>query len=257
MALVAPSAAAWSHPGDGPGVLVLHGFTGNPTSLRPLAARLAAEGYSVELPRLPGHGTNYRELATTTWSQWLAEVVAAFDRLEGRPRAIVGLSMGATLALRLAQLRPTDVAALVLINPSVTFEHPFKPALGLLKRVIPWMPGVGNDIAKPGADELPYSRVPLTAAASLFELQDIVRAHLHAVDMPTLVLTSRNDHTVRPTDSAVILDRIASPRREQVWLERSFHVATLDHDADMIGDRTIEWLAATVGSPDDGDAAGR
>lgn len=248
MDLVAASADAWSSAGDGPGVLVLHGFTGNPTAVRPLARRLADEGHAVEVPRLPGHGTTWRDLASTTWRDWLREADAALDRLGRLPRSIVGLSIGATLALKLAQDRPADVTSLVLINPALTFRHPLKPALGLLKRMIPTFPGLGNDIAKPGVDELPYHRVPLRAAASLFELQDRVRDRLHEITAPTLIFTSRNDHTVPPGDSAIVRDRIASPRRQQVWLERSFHVATLDHDADMIADRTIAWLAETAGS---------
>jgi carboxylesterase len=207
MVLVASSAAAWASAGDGPGVVVLHGFTGNPTSMRPLAERIADDGYAVELPRLPGHGTSWRDLADTTWPDWLAEANAALDRLSGRPRAIVGLSMGATLALRLAQLRRADVAALVLINPSMTFEHPLKPALGLLKRIVPSLPGIGNDIAKPGGDEKSYARVPLKAASSLFELQATVRDHLQLVDMPTLVLTSR--HSLAATTPYVVINRSA------------------------------------------------
>lgn len=247
MTVVAPSAAAWSAGGDGAGVLVLHGFTGNPTAVRPLAERLAAAGHAVELPRLPGHGTSWRDLARTGRSDWLAAAEAAFDRLGDRPRAIVGLSMGGALALRLAEQRPADVASLVLINPSVTFRHPLKPVAALLGRVVPTFPGIGNDIARPDADELPYDRVPLRAAASLFALQDEVRADLGRVVAPTLVLTSRIDHTVPPTDSTVVLDGIASARREQVRLERSFHVATLDYDAGLVADHTIAWITATVG----------
>lgn len=246
MALIAPSAAAWSSPGGPAGVLVLHGFTGNPTSMRPLAERLAADGYRVELPRLPGHGTSWQDLAGTTWDDWAGEADAAFERLGRRRRGIVGLSMGATLALHLAQQRPHEVDALVLINPAVTFKHPLKPALGLLKRVIPTLPGVGNDIARPGADELPYPRVPLAAAASLFAAQDDVRSRLDRVGAPTLVLTSRNDHTVDPADSEIVLSGLVDARTAQVWLERSFHVATLDHDAALIEDRASAWLEETL-----------
>ncbi len=256
MALVGPSADAWSSAGDGPGVLVLHGFTGNPTAVRPLAHRLSAAGHAVEVPRLPGHGTTWRDLASTTWRDWLREADAALDRLGVLPCAVVGLSMGGTLALRLAQDRPADVTSLTLINPSLTHRHPLKPALGLLKRIVPTFPGVGNDIARPGVDELPYDRVPLRAAASLFELQDVVRGRLHEITTPTLVFTSRNDHTVEPGDSGIVLARIASPRREQVWLDRSYHVATLDYDADLIADRTIDWLAATAGSSAESDPDG-
>lgn len=253
--VVAPSAHAWSAPGsqDGAGVLVLHGFTGNPTSLRPLAERLAAGGMAVELPRLPGHGTHWKDLARTSRHDWAAEAGASLDRLRARTRAVavVGLSAGGTLALLLAQTRPDDVAAIAVINPSLTFRHPLKKVAGTVARVIPTMRGVGNDIARPGADELPYDRVPLTAAHQLFTLQDEVRSNLAAVHTPVLVLTSREDHTVPPSDSTVLLEGISSPDREQVWLERSFHVATLDHDADLIADRTIAFVRTHTASADD------
>jgi carboxylesterase len=247
--VVAPSAEAWSAPGsedDGVGVLVLHGFTGNPTSLRPLAERLAADGMAIELPRLPGHGTHWKDLAGTTWKDWAAEAGAALDRLRARTRAVavVGLSAGGTLTLLLAQTRPDDLAAVAVINPSMTFRHPLKKVIGPVARVVPTMRGVGNDIARPGADELPYDRVPLTAAHQLFALQDLVRGNLDAVRTPILILTSREDHTVPPSDSTIVREGVSSPEREQVWLERSFHVATLDHDADLVAERTIAFVRA-------------
>lgn len=242
--VIAPSAQPWSASGDDVGVLVLHGFTGNPTSMRPLARRLADAGMTVELPRLPGHGTHWKDLAQTSWQDWAGEAGAALDRLRARTRtaAVAGLSAGGTLALYLAQTRPTDLDAVVVINPSLTFRHPLKSVAGALARVVPTMAGLGNDIARPGADELPYDRVPLRAAASLFALQDQVRAALDKIAAPILVLTSRADHTVPPGDSSILLDGVASSRREQVWLERSFHVATLDYDADLVADRTIAFV---------------
>ncbi len=87
---VLPGAEAWSHhaldPTDGPapGALVLHGFTGNPSSMRGLAETLAAEGLHVELPRLPGHGTTIDDMLTTGWADWTAEVEAAYQRLAAR-----------------------------------------------------------------------------------------------------------------------------------------------------------------------------
>lgn len=243
MDLMAPSAAAWSSPNGDTGVLVLHGFTGNPTAMRPLAERLAADGYRVELPRLPGHGTSWRDLATTDWSDWAGETAAAFDRLGRRPRAVVGLSMGGAMALHLAQQRPAEVEALVLINPWMTLRHPLRPAMRVLKHVIPSFPGVGNDIARPDADELPYPRVPIRALSSVLEAQDAIRDRLDEVRAPTLVLTSRVDHTVDPDDSTLILRGLRNARTQQVRLEHSFHVATLDYDADLIADRASSWIA--------------
>jgi carboxylesterase len=243
MELMAPSAARWSHAQGDTGVLVLHGFTGNPTSMRPLAEHLAAEGHRVELPRLPGHGTSWKDLASTAWSDWADEAAAAFDRLGPRPRAIVGLSMGGTLALHLAQQRPRDVGALVLINPWMTLHHPLKPTLRVLQHVIGSFPGVGNDIARPDADELPYPRVPLTALSSVLEAQGGVRDRLSEVRAPTLVLTSRVDHTIDPEDSTLIVRELRYARTQQVRLEHSFHVATLDYDAELIADRASAWIA--------------
>ena len=253
--VVAPSAEAWSAPGGDTGALVLHGFTGNPTAMRPLGLALAGTGAAVEMPRLPGHGTHWRELAATTWHDWAREAGAALDRLRERTRSVtvVALSGGGTLALRLAQIRPADVSALVLINPPIIYRSPLRPVGGLLARVVPTFPGLGNDIAQPDADELPYDRVPVRAAMSLFELQDLVRADLAKVRTPTLVLTSRVDHTVPTENSTIILDRIASPDKQQVWLERSFHVATLDYDADLIAERTLAFMAEHGTAPEVGD----
>src|SRR6056297_1494816 len=93
---------AWSHVGDGDvGVLVIHGFTGNPSSMTPQAEAFAAAGLHVEQPRLPGHGTTLEDMQTTGWADWSGEAAAAYDRLAERASKIVviGLSMGGTLTL--------------------------------------------------------------------------------------------------------------------------------------------------------------
>jgi carboxylesterase len=257
--VVADRARAWSADGGDTGVLMLHGFTGNPAALRPPAERLADAGFAVELPRLPGHGTHWRDLAGTTWHDWAAAADAAFERLRARTRqtAVFGLSVGGTLALLLAQRRPADVGALVLINPGIAIgaDHllrPLLPVARVLDRVLPPLPGVANDIARPGPDELAYPKVPLRAAASLIALQEHVRGDLDRVTAPLLVCTSQVDHVVDPHDSAIILDGVGSPHTEQVWLERSFHVATLDYDADLIVERTLGFLRTALHTGPDG-----
>ena len=121
---VLPGAEAFHHDGDRTGVLLCHGFTGSPQSLRPWAEYLAGAGLTVSLPRLPGHGTTWQEMAMTRWEDWYAEV----DRAVGELRAgtdeifVMGLSMGACLALRLAELHGSAVTGLVLVNPSLTAE---------------------------------------------------------------------------------------------------------------------------------------
>ncbi|CAN5315002.1 alpha/beta fold hydrolase [soil metagenome] len=246
MAQVIRGAEPWSADGGEVGVLVLHGLTGNPVSMRPLAEELARRGFAVELPRLPGHGTRWQELQKTTWCDWAREARAGLEHLRARTGAVVvaGLSMGATLALHLAQARGGRPDGLVLVNPTVTTKDPaytddrWVRLLPALQWVLPAVRGVGNDIAKPGADEKPYPRMPLKAFASFLRLQAQVRRRLCSVDLPTLVLTSRHDHVVPPEDSLRVLDGISSTDAEHVWLEDSYHVATLDHDLPRIAEAT-------------------
>src|SRR3954464_14582979 len=114
---VLPGAEPFTADGGPHGVLVLHGFTGNPQSMRGLAEAFAAAGYAVELPRLPGHGTSVDDMATTTFADWSAAVERAYDDLAGRCERVVvaGLSMGGTLAAWLAARHP-EIAGLVVIN---------------------------------------------------------------------------------------------------------------------------------------------
>jgi len=239
-----PGAQAWSAEGGDVGVLVLHGFTGNPVSLRPYAEALARAGFTVELPLLPGHGTTWQDLQRTTWRDWAGEAATALDKLRARTRArvVTGLSMGGTLALHVAQSRGADISGLALVNPYIYSPDPRMKLLPVLKSLVPSLPGVGNDIAKPGADEKPYTRIPLRALHSLTQLQSSVTENLAKITVPALVFTSRQDHVVDPGNSARILAGLGSSDKEQVWLDRSYHVATIDYDADLISERTAAFI---------------
>src|SRR5438552_1049782 len=124
MSSVLPGAESFEHAGGPIGVLLCHGFTGSPQTLRGWADYLAAQGLSVSLPRLPGHGTTWQDLAHTGWQDWYAEVDAAFRELAGRCEQtfVFGLSMGACLALRLAEVHGSAVRGLVLANPSLAAD---------------------------------------------------------------------------------------------------------------------------------------
>lgn len=241
---VLPGAEPFSHDGGDVAVLLCHGFTGTPQSLRPWAEHLAAEGLTVRLPRLPGHGTTWQEMNLTRWSDWYATVDREFRVLRRAHRAVVvgGLSMGGALALRLAQEHAGDVAGLALVNPAVKSEDRRLGALPLLHRVVPSLPGLAGDIKKPGATELAYDRNPLRALHSLVGTwRDIVR-DLPEVTQPVLVFRSAADHVVPASSTALILSRISSTDVTEVVLQDSYHVATLDNDAEQIFAGTAEFV---------------
>ena len=235
--------------GDGPvGVLLCHGFTGTPQSMRPWGEHLAAAGFTVRCPLLPGHGTRWQDANVSTEQEWYAAVSAALDDLTARCGAVVvaGLSMGGTLALRLAQERPDDVAGLVLVNPSLLTERRDARLLPLIARLTPaWAP-IASDIKRPGTAELAYGRLPTRAALALRRLWATVRADLGRVRSPLLVFRSTVDHVVEPASVRVLLAGVSSTDVTEVLLPDSFHVATLDNDAPRLFATSVEWIRARV-----------
>lgn len=248
---IIPGAEPYSATGDARGALVLHGFTGNPQSMRGLALALADAGFTVEMPLLPGHGTDISDMVPTRWPQWCEAADDAFTALAARcdSVAVVGLSMGGSLAVWLAEHHP-EVAALSLVNPLAT--PPDTATTGFIEAMIEAgdevAAGIGSDIAMEGAVESAYPELPLRAALSLFEGVEEVEARLGSVICPVLLFTSKQDHVVDPKSSDVLVERVKGPV-EQVVLERSYHVATLDYDKDEIEARTVEFLSGVLAAP--------
>jgi carboxylesterase len=224
------------------GVLVCHGFTGSPKTVRPWAEHLAAAGLTVRAPRLPGHGTTWPDLAKTGWRDWYAEAGRAFAELSDKCERVfvTGISMGGCLALRLAAERGNDVCGVVVVNPSLAPDTRLFLLAPVLKYVVPSLPGVAGDIKKPDASEGGYKRVPVRAAATLPEMWQTTAALLPRVKQPVLVYRSTVDHVVGPASMKLLTD--ALPDAEVRSLPDSFHVATLDNDAPLIFDGTLEFI---------------
>ncbi len=229
------------------GVLVLHGFTGNPSSMRHQAEAFAAAGFHVEQPRLPGHGTTLDDMMTTTWDDWSAEAAAAYDRLTERVADVVvmGVSMGGTLALWTALQRTDDerLRGLVCVNPATTRESADMRHMltDFLDDGVDIIPGIGSDIADPGQVEISYDGVPVRQLLSLFDAKDAIADRYGELHVPLLLFTSHHDHVV-PSDQSTHLAAAYGGTVDHVWLERSFHVATQDHDRDLIAERSIEFV---------------
>ena len=241
---ILPGAEPFQADGGDVAVLLVHGFTGTPQSLRDWAEHHAAAGLTVRLPRLPGHGTSWPELNRTRWPDWYAGAERELLQLvaSGHRVVVAGLSMGGALALRLAQEHPDRVQGLVLVNPAVLIEDRRLAMLPVLRHVVPSFPPVGNDIRKQGPVELAYDRTPLHAAWSLNQLLGIVRADLGRVGAPLLVLHSPQDHVVPPSSTAAVLAGVSSADVSDVVLTDSYHVATLDHDAPVIFERSLGFV---------------
>ena len=233
-----PGAEAFSHTGNGDvGVLVLHGFTGNPGSMRALAEACATAGFHVELPQLAGHGTAMEDMIPTRWADWSGDAEKAYQVLSKRAKKIVvmGLSMGGALTLWMAAQHP-EACGIVCVNPA-TQPQPTE-VIEMLQAMIDGgtvtTDGIGSDIADPSAHETAYSGTPLAAMKSfLAEGLAPLAPRYPSIKMPMLLYTSVQDHVVQPSDSDAVAATYGGPV-ERVMLERSYHVATQDYDKDII-----------------------
>ncbi len=225
------------------GVLVLHGFTGNPQSVRPLADAFAAAGYGVEMPLLSGHGTTVADMLDTTWADWSGDAERAYERLAERSEQVVvaGLSMGGSLTCWLATRHP-EIPGIICINPATQAAQEVRSFIAAMvddgQEV---MEGIGSDVADPESPESAYPETPLRPLLSMFAAADEIQSELNGITVPLLLFTSPQDHVVPPTDSDFLAGAV-SGTVERVSCDRSYHVATIDYDSEMINERSLEFI---------------
>jgi carboxylesterase len=243
--VVMPGGESFFSPGGPLGVLLLHGLTGTTSSLIDLAWRCAEAGYTVSLPRLPGHGTSVEDMLTTDWNDWTGACEVAFDELAARCDrvAVVGLSMGGGIAVNLADLH-RDVTALVFINPWIKHQGMEWEELAetLLAEGVQAYDSIGSDVKKEGIVETSYDQTPVAPALSALRATNDVNAKLSSITAPSLLFTSTEDHVVAVDNGDELVNKSRGPV-ERIWLENSYHVATLDNDRELIESTTMTFLA--------------
>jgi carboxylesterase len=227
--------------------LCLHGLTGTPYEVRPIAEELVARGIRARGIWMAGHNGTVQDLAATSQEEWVGLAKQELDRLRADHAKVflVGVSMGGLVSLRLAETEPVD--GLVVVGTPLVLAPPVPQLLPLLRLFQSERPKQGAGIEEPEA-RLRHPRfpaMPLASVSQLIQLQARVLAELRRVEAPILVAHGRLDQTARPRDAKRIIAEVATPEvdRELLLLQRSGHVATVDYDGRMLARAAGDFLA--------------
>ena len=226
------------------GVVLVHGFTGSPAAMRPWAEFLNARGYSVRVPLLPGHGTKPSDLNEGQWPEWPAKVKAEIAELQKQCSQVfvAGLSMGGGTTLHVAAELGDELSGIILVNPMIHVRG-ISPTLAFaISRVVKFGKSVGNDIKRKGVTEYSYDKMPYRGIHQLLTMLQLTRAALPSVKVPMQLFHSVDDHTLPVSNTEIIMREVGSTNKSRIELLNSFHVATLDHDSELIFANSLTFI---------------
>ena len=232
--------ADWFAQGSGAnkevGILLVHGFTGSPASMRPWAEYLNQRGYTIKVPLLPGHGTTPHDLNLVKWQEWPAKVESDLQELLRTCRKvfICGLSMGGGTTLNIATRYSQDLAGIILVNPMIHVKFVPHQLAWAISRFQKMRDSVGDDIKRPGITEYGYDALPAVGVYELLKMLHYTRKRLHDVTAPMLLFHSVDDHTLPVTNTEIVMKGVGSRQKQRIELVNSYHVATLDYDQEVI-----------------------
>jgi carboxylesterase len=229
------------------GVLLLHGFKGSPSEMKYLGEKISARGYSISIPRLPGHGTVIEDLTGVTGRDWLTAAAEALVELTSycREVAVIGLSMGGILAILLARMYP--VKKIVLLSVPRTLKEKsiyLAPVIGVFIKIL-WQEDLTKGLASEKArlvHECYSSGTPIRQSWHLFRLIKKGMKALPGVDAETLIIQSVNDRVIPPDSMEYIYSHIAAEKKTKFLLQTSNHAITADLEKEIVAEQVIAFL---------------
>lgn len=231
------------YPGNETGILLIHGFTGTPSELRPMGKNLSERGYTVYAPLLAGHGTSPEEMDKTTWQDWWVSTLQAYEKMkkEGAEKVVaVGLSMGGTLALNLARTKP--LTGVVSLCSPIRIQDRKAPLADWVSPIMPYLKRRGTKPAHIEEHLVPYDRTPLRCVSSLRKLIRHVKRHLPEIEVPALIVQAVKDETVVPSSASLIYEKISSQDKTIRWYEKSSHIITLDKEREKLFEEVAKFV---------------
>jgi carboxylesterase len=254
-------------PGGRHAVLLIHGLTGSPFELKPLAKRLNKSGFTVKAPCLAGHGSSMSELKLTTWRDWYDTIHATFKQLkrDHDSVSVSGLCMGALLALYLAHEEGDAVSAAAALSTTIFYDGWSLPWYKFLLPISYYPPikyfysyeerdpyGIKDErlrrqvelAIKERRDSMAYSHFPSQSLHELFKLIGVVKQSLRGIKTPTLILHALDDDVASIKNADYVEKNIGSKTVRKVLIEDTYHMLTLDKQRERVAQETIAFFNA-------------
>ncbi len=229
------------------GVLLLHGFTGNPFEMRYLGDRLLNADFSINIPRYAGHGTSIYDMVKTNRKQWIQSAREAYLELSYHCRKVyvAGLSMGGLIT---GLLSPEfDFEKIVIMSVPSCVKNKFyltAPVLGKFKKIIN-LPEGNNGIFEPeaSANHINYGgQIPINQVWELSRLINEFHKASSLIKSEVLIIQSAMDEVITHDSADRIFKEIGSTSKTKLILEKSNHVITRDYEKDIVADAVIKFF---------------
>ncbi|MTI81160.1 MAG: alpha/beta fold hydrolase [Firmicutes bacterium] len=214
--------------GSNPVCLIIHGFTGGPYEVMPLAKHLKGLGYLTSVPTLAGHTGNLNDLANVNYKDWIASAESVLVKLllEHEKVNIIGFSMGGLIGVYLAN--KYKINTLVMLSSPIYVGEPKNMALHICR-----------DMRNKN-----YQRIkryvsncintPIKAVINFKIMVHIMKPLIKKIQIPTLVLQGLKDDVVRPKSAQYIHDNIAAADKQIHYLPNSAHLVCCDVEKERV-----------------------
>jgi len=243
--MIIPTAEPFFFPGNRIGCLLIHGYTGAPKEMRWMGEYLGNLGYTVFGVRLAGHATQPQDMLRTNWQDWVTSVEDGYNLLKGWVDQVfvIGLSMGGILSLLFASQHPVS-GVVAMSTPYALPDDPRLPFIRIISLFIPWVKQGSSDWHNPEAakDHISYPYFPTKAVIQLRDLLSEMRSALPLVQVPVLLIHSRQDTGVVPRNAEQIHSLLGSQDKQLYWVENSGHVIPREPDRDLAFKTTHEFI---------------
>ncbi|MCA3185456.1 MULTISPECIES: alpha/beta fold hydrolase [unclassified Cupriavidus] len=251
------------------GALLIHGLGGTQYDLGPMHKVLRRGGVETHAVTLPGHGGTPDDLLHVRAEAWMDSVTQAYDALADQYDTfhVIGMCMGALLAVALAERRQHRKGKLVALSAPVYIDGWSTPPYRWLRHVVYHLPvlparikveenepfGIKNDLVRAivkakfeRGDNFHYRWVPLTCIRQVDRLRRWVLDGARRVPCQTLVVHAREDELTSVRSADFLLANV--PQAQGVVVENSYHMICVDNDREQVMTSVAGFLGLEAGA---------